>query len=162
MYSVTFSLRLGFYRSLETSLGDRRGAERAPGTRGTGGYHFLTRWLVPALQSLFLLLGQGETVRGLVDRHGQLSVDGGEGRVRDIPSPESAADDHAECVRIDILDVGGGFDDAASDDAGLLPGQLGGTERIGEDVVVQTRDTTEPIDRDGTGFIVNSQLKPRY
>ena len=88
----------------------------------------------------------------MVDRHGQLGVDGGEGRVRNIPTPESTADNHAEGVIVDVLDVCGGFDDTASDYAGLLSGQLGGTEGIGEDVVVQTRDATKPIDRNRTGF----------
>ena len=73
----------------------------------------------------------------------------------DITTPESAADDHAESVGVDALDIGGGFNDAASDDAGLPPGQLGGGEGVGEDVVVQTRDTTEPINRDGTEFVGN-------
>ena len=39
----------------------------------------------------------------------------------DITAPESAADDHPEGVRIDVPDVGRGFDDAASDNAGLPP-----------------------------------------
>jgi hypothetical protein len=108
---------------------------------------------VPVLQNLFLGLGQREPVRGFVHGHDQLSVDRGKGGTGDVTAPESAADDHAKSVGVDVLDVGGGFDDAASDDAGLLPDQLGGGERVGEDVVVQARDTTEPINRDGADFV---------
>ena len=141
---------------LETGL---RGANRAHASGSASGDHFLIYRFVPTLQSLFLLLGQGETGRGLVNRHDQLSVDRGEGRVGDIATPKSATDDHTEGVGVDILDICGGFDDATSDDAGLLPGQFCRTERIGEDVVVQTRDATEPIDRDGTGFVGNVRTR---
>ena len=40
----------------------------------------------------------------------------------DVPTPKRAADNHPESVRVDVLDVGGGFDDAASDEASPLPG----------------------------------------
>ena len=64
----------------------------------------------------------------------------------DFPIFESAADDHAESVRVDvILGDGGGFDDAAGDKAGLPPDQFGGSECVGEDIVVQARDTAESI-----------------
>ena len=63
----------------------------------------------------------------------------------DVPALESAADDHAEGVCVDVFDDGGGFDDAAGDEASLLPGQLGGGESVGEDEVVQARDTAESI-----------------
>lgn len=64
----------------------------------------------------------------------------------DIPAPECATDEDAEGVGVDLLDVRRGFDDAASDEAGLLLHQFGRAEGVGEDVVVQTRDTTEPVD----------------
>ena len=111
--------------------------------------------LVPALQSVFVLVGQRKTGRGLVNGRDQLSVDRGQGRVRDITTPESPADDHSESVGIKVLDIGRGFDDAASDNAGLPPHQLGRAEGVGEDVVVQTRDATEPIKRDRADFIQN-------
>lgn len=102
-------------------------------------------WLVPILQSLPLLVGQRETVGRFVDRRNQLSVDCGKGRVGDITAPESTADNHAESVGVDVPDVGRGFDDAASNKTNSLPGQLGGAEGVGEDVVIQTGDTTQPI-----------------
>lgn len=114
---------------------------------------FLLGWVVIFLQALFLIFGQREAVHGLVDGRDQLGVNRGKGGVGDVPAPESAADDHAEGVGVDVPDVGGGFDDAASDEAGPLLDQLGRAESVGENVVVQTRDTTEPIDRDGTDFV---------
>ena len=116
------------------------------------GQQLLVGWLVPSLQTLLILFGQREAVGGLVDGGGQLGVDRAKGSVGDVPAPEGTADDHAEGVGVDLGDVGGGFDDAASDEASLLPDQLGAAEGIGEDVVIQTRDTTEPIDRDGADF----------
>ena len=116
------------------------------------GQQLLVGWLIPNLQALFLFLGQREVVHWLVDGRDQLGVDRGEGSVGDVPAPESAADEHAKSVGVDVLDAGGGFDDAASEEAGLLPGQFGAGEGVGEDVVVQTRDTAKPINRDGAGF----------
>jgi hypothetical protein len=43
--------------------------------------------------------------------------------VGNIAAPEGTADDHLESVEVDVLDVDGGFVDAASDNARLLPGQ---------------------------------------
>ena len=120
----------------------------------------LVGWLVPSRQTLFILFGQREAVGGLVDGGGQLGVDRAKGSVGDVPAPEGTADDHAEGVGVDLGDVGGGFDDAASDEASLLPDQLGAAEGIGEDVVIQTRDTTEPINRDGTDF--TEKVSPRW
>ena len=117
-------------------------------------------WLVPSLQTLFLPVGQQEAIRGLVDGCDQLGVDRAQGGVGDVPAPESATDDHAESVGVDLLDIGGGFDDAASNKASPLPDQLGGGEGVGEDVVVQTRDTTEPINGDGTDF--TKMVSPRW
>ena len=79
--------------------------------------------------------------------------------MRDITTPESPANNHSESVGIKVLDVGRRFDDAASDNAGLPPHQLGRRERVGEDVVVQTRDATEPIKRDRTNFV--ARVSPR-
>ena len=146
-------MSLGFHLGLEAGLGDRRGANGALGGVTTVSYRFLVGWLIPTLQSLFLLVGQRDFFRGFVNGRGQLSVDRRKGRVGDISTPESAADDHAECIEVQILDVGRRFDNAASDNAGPLPDQLGGTEGVGEDVVVQARDTTEPINRDRTDFM---------
>lgn len=103
---------------------------------GPVGYQFLIGWLVPILQTLLLLFGQREVVHGLVDGRDQLGVDRGEGSVGDVPTSESAADKHAESVGVDLLDVGGGFDDAASDEASSLLDQLGGAEGVGEDIVI--------------------------
>ena len=64
---------------------------------------------------------------------------------RDIPILESAADDDAESVRVDILDDGGGFDDGAGNKAGTLSDQICGREGVGEDEVVQARDAAEVI-----------------
>jgi hypothetical protein len=109
---------------------------------------------VPTLQSRFLVVGQREPVCGFVHGHDQLSVDRGKGGTGDITTPESATDDYAESIWVDVPDVGGGFNDAASDEAGPLPDQLGRGEGVGEDVVIQTRDTAEPINRDGADFII--------
>ena len=76
-----------------------------------------------------------------------------------IAAPESATDDHSESVEVEVLDVGGRFDDAASDEAGLLPDQISGAEGVGEEIVVQARDTTEPINRDGTDFIEEIRIR---
>ena len=73
----------------------------------------------------------------------------------DVPTPESATDDHTKGVWIDLRDVCGGFDDAASDKTGLLALQLGGGEVVGEDEVVQTGDPAETVQRDGADFIGN-------
>ena len=77
----------------------------------------------------------------------------GKGFAGDDSSLEEASDEDAESVGIEVPDVGGGLDDAASDKASPLLHQLGGGEGVGEEVVVQTRDATETINRDGTGFI---------
>ena len=77
----------------------------------------------------------------------------------DIAAPESATDDHSESVKVEVLDVGGGFDDAASDEASLLPDQISGAEGVGEEIVVQARDTTEPINRDGTDFVEEVRMR---
>jgi len=124
--------------------------------RSTIGHQFLIRWLVPILQALFLLGGQREVVHRSADGRDQLGVDRSKGSVGDVPPSESAVVKHAESVGVDLPDVGGGFDNAASDEASLLPGQSGGAEGEVEDVVVQARDTTEPINRAGTGFIESS------
>lgn len=127
------------------------------------GHQFLIGRFVPGFQALLLLVGQREIVDGLVDGRDQLGVDRGKRGVGDVPAPESAADDHAEGVGIDVLDAGGGFDNAASDEASPLPDQFGRSEAVGENIVVQTGDTTEPINRDGTDFTekrVNQERAP--
>ena len=68
------------------------------------------------------------------------------------PVLESPTDDHTDRVLIEVGDVGGGFDDTAGEEAGALVDQVGGGEGVGEDEVVQTGDTTESIQRDGTDF----------
>ena len=45
-----------------------------------------------------------------------------------------------ESVGVDVLDVGGGFNNAASSNANFLSDQLGGTEGVGEDEVIQPGD----------------------
>ena len=89
----------------------------------------------------------------MVDGRDQLSVDRSQSSMSDVTTPESAADDHSKSVGVEILDIGRGFDDTAGNNAGLPLDQLGRGERVGEDVVVQTRDTTQPIKRDGADFI---------
>ena len=82
---------------------------------------------------------------------------GGKERARDAHTLEGATDQHPHGVGIEATpDVGRGFDDAGSHKASLLLHQLAGGECVGEDVVVQTRDATEPIDRDRTDFIQRS------
>ena len=89
----------------------------------------------------------------LVDRRHQLAVDRREGRAGDVPGLESPVDDHAESVGIDALGNGRGFDDAARDEARPPVGKLRRGERVGEDEVIQARDTAETIHRDGTEFV---------
>ena len=77
----------------------------------------------------------------------------GKKRARDAHTLESATDQHPHSVGIKATsDVSRGFDDAASHKAGLLLRQPTARERVGENVVVQTRDATKPIDRDRTNF----------
>ena len=75
-----------------------------------------------------------------------MGIDRGKGGEGDVPAPESSADDDPEGVGVDVVDVSGGFDDAASDEASLPLDQLGGRETVGEDEVVQAGDTTEGVD----------------
>ena len=91
-----------------------------------------------------------------MNRRYQLGVDRGKSRERDIPTPESVVDDHAESVVVDECDIGRGFDNTASNKTSLPPGQFGGGEGVGEDVVVQTRDTAKPVNRDSTDFVEKS------
>ena len=70
----------------------------------------------------------------------------------DIPALESPTDDYTESVCIKSFDAGRGFYDAAGDKVGIPPGQLGRGEVVGEDEVVQTRDTAESIQGDGTSL----------
>ena len=62
-----------------------------------------------------------------------------------LPAPESATGDNAESIWVDLLDGGGGFNNATGDKASLSTEQLGGGEGVDEDEVVQARDTTEAI-----------------
>ena len=94
-----------------------------------------------------------------MNRRDQLSIDRGEGRTGDIPALESATDDHTDGVGVEALDLGGGLDDAASDDAELPLDQFGGAETVSENVVVQARNSAKRIDRDGTDFAEN--VSPR-
>ena len=57
------------------------------------------------------------------------------------------ADDHPEGVAVDVPDNGGRLNDAAGNKTDPPSDQLGGTERVGEDGVVQAGDTTEDIQR---------------
>ena len=63
----------------------------------------------------------------------------------DVPALENVADNHTEGVCVEIPDSGGGFDDAAGDKASLPFDQLGGCEGVGEDEIIQTRDTAKRI-----------------
>ena len=77
----------------------------------------------------------------------------GKKRARDAHTLESATDQHPHSVGIKATsDVSRGFNDTASYKAGLLIRQPAARERVGQDVVVQTRDATKPIDRDRTNF----------
>lgn len=92
----------------------------------------------------------------MVDGREDLGVDGSKGGVGDVSAPESATDDDAERVGVDVPDIGRRFDDAASDEASLLRfAKVAGGEGVREDVIIQTRNTAEPIDRDSANFINN-------
>jgi hypothetical protein len=103
-------------------------------------------WLVLILQTLFVPFGQRETGDRCCDHLDRLGVDCAQNRERDVPALVSPTDEHPEGVAIDVLDVCGGFDDAASDKASLPLDQLGGGETVGEEEEVQTGDTTEGVD----------------
>ena len=78
----------------------------------------------------------------------------GKKRSRNAHALESATDQHPHGVGIKTTpDVCRGFDDAASHKAGLLIRQPAARERVGEDVVVQTRDAYKPVNRGRTNFI---------
>lgn len=87
-------------------------------------------------------------------RASRLVVYRGKNEVWGISTPENAADDHPESVGVDILDSRRGFDDTASNQACLPPGQLSAAEGVGEHEVVQTRNTTEGVQRDCTDSMV--------
>jgi hypothetical protein len=78
----------------------------------------------------------------------------------DVPTFESATDEYAECVGVDTRDACGGLDDTAGYEACLPLGQFGGAEGIGEDEIIQARDATKAINRDGAEFVERIRLRP--
>ena len=94
--------------------------------------------VVPGLQLLLLLGGQKLCDR-CIDGRDKPGVDRDEGRVGDVPAPESPTDDHTERVRVNVPD-----DDAAGNKVSSLPGQLGGGKCVCEDeVVIPPRTSNE-------------------
>ena len=119
----------------------------------TAGYQLLVCWHVPIRQTLFLLLSQRKIVYGYVHRSHSLGIHRSEERAGDACIFKGAADQHPHSVGIEATpNIGRRLDDAASDKASPLIRQRAAGEGVGEDVVIQTRDTSNTIKRDGTGF----------